>query len=231
LSQEIRIGVELMKNLLPRALALTALALVALCANAQTPPAATPAPDVPDLGSVTGATYTNNYFGLTLTIPTGWSVRDSDFKKQIMDKGKELVTSNDPAKQSELDRAMDNTLNLLTISQRPPGEPGPFNAMFLTGAEKLPPGARTDADYMLALKNTLKYAQVPITIERDVYTEQIGGAPFSGIDFKTNFSGVIVTQKYFAHVRKNYVLFFIISYDTPEQLKTVNEIFRSVALK
>ena len=91
-------------------------------------------------------------------------------------------------------------------------------------------GVKTDADYMLALRNTLKYSQVPITIEKDVYPEQIGGAAFSVIDFNTNFSGVIVSQKYYAHFVKDYVLFFIITYKTPEQLKTNAEILRSVTL-
>jgi hypothetical protein len=203
---------------------------VSLLANAQTPPSASPAADVPDFGSVSGATYTNNYFGLRLAIPAGWSVQDSNFKKQISDKGKELVTSDDPSKKSELNRAVDNTLNLITITERPPGEPGPPNSVFICGAEKPMSGVKTDADYMLALRNTLKYSQVPITIEKDVYPEQIGGAAFSVIDFNTNFSGVIVSQKYYAHFVKDYVLFFIITYKTPEQLKTNAEILRSVTL-
>jgi len=220
-----------MNKLFKRAVGVIALALVSLIANAQTPPSASPVADVPDFGSVSGATYTNNYFGLTLTFPAGWSVQDSNFKKQISDKGKELLTSDDPNKNSELNKAVDNTLNLLTVTERPPGSPGPLNSMLVCGAEKPPAGVKTDAGYMLALKNTLKYAQVPVTIEKDVYSAQVGGLAFSVIDFNTNFSGVIVSQKYYAHIVKDYVLFFIITYDTPEQLKTNAEILRSVTLR
>jgi hypothetical protein len=215
-----------MKKSLIRAAGVAALGLICLYTNAQTP-----GDTVPDFGSVTGSTYANKYFGLTLTIPAGWSVQDSGFKKQMSDKGKELVTSDDPNKKSEINRAVDNTLNLLTITERPPGEPGPFNAMFTCGAERFPAGVKTDADYMSALKNTLKYAQVPITIEKDIYSEQIGGVAFSVIDYNINYSGVIVSQKYFAHIVKNYVLFFIIIYQTPEQLKTLRETLRSVTLQ
>ena len=141
---------------------------------AQTTASITSGPaETPDAGSVTGTTYANKYFGLTLTIPTGWQVQDSTVKKQISEKGKEIVTSDDPAKKGELDRAADSTLNLLTVSQFPVGEPGRFNSMFLCGAEKIPAGVKTDVDYMSALKNTLKYSQVPITVERDGYAEQI----------------------------------------------------------
>ena len=211
-----------------------ALALLCLSANAQSQGAAAKAsapPDMPDDGTVTGSTYANKYFGLTLTIPAGWQVQDSSFKKRINEKGKELVTSDDPTTKGELNRAADNTLNLLIVTQYPPGEARPFNSIFICGAEKIPAGVRTDADYMSALKNTLKYAQVPITIERDVYSEQIGGVAFSVIDFKSNYSGAIVSQKYYAHVMKNYTLFFIIIYQTDEQLKTHTEILRSVVLQ
>lgn len=221
-----------MKNLLRSAIAVFALTIVALSVNAQTPPSATPAADEPDLGSVSGNTYTNNYFGLTLKFPTDWNVQDAEVKKQISDKGKEIVTSDDPAKKAELERAINSTLNLLTVSERQIGSLGPQqNSLLIVGAEKPPPGVKTDSDYMLALKNTLKFSHVPVTVEKDVYNEQIGGVAFSVIDFNTDFSGVIVKQKYFAHIRKSYVLFFIITYDTPEQLKTLDEMLRSVVLK
>jgi hypothetical protein len=222
---------EPMKDLLRKALAMTAFTLVTLSVNAQTPPAPTPAADVPDLGSVSGTTYTNNFFGLTLRFPASWNVQGAEVKKQISDKGKEVVTSDDPVKRAELERAVNNVFNLFTVSERAIGSPGPPNSVLICGAEKPPSGLKTDGDYMLALKNTLKFSQVPITIQRDVYTEQIGGASFSVIDFKTDFSGVFVSQKYYAHVRRNYVLFFIVTYDTPEQLKTLTELLSSVVLK
>ena len=215
-----------MKKSLIRTAGVVALGLICLHTNAQTP-----GDTAPDFGSVTGSTYANKYFGLTLKFPAGWSVQDSNVKKQMTDKGKELVTSDDPVKKREIDRAVESTLNLFTVTERQPGEPGPFNALFICGAEKSPAGAATDAGYMLALKNTLKYAQVPITIEKDIYAEQIGGVAFSAIDFKTDFSGVIVSQKYYAHIVKDYVLFFIITYQTPEQLKTLTETLKSVTLQ
>jgi hypothetical protein len=215
-----------MKKSLIRAAGVVALGLICLYTNAQTPG------DLgPDSGGVTGSTYANRYFGLALTIPAGWSVQDAGFKRKMTDKGKELVTSDDPNKKSEINRAVESTLNLLTVTERVPGEPAPFNAMFICGAEKSPAGVKADADYMLALKNTLKYAQMPITIEKDVYSEQIGGVAFSVIDFKTNFSGVMISQKYYAHIIKDYVLFFIITYQTPEQLKTLTETLTSVTLQ
>jgi hypothetical protein len=219
-----------MKRLFRTAVGVIALVLLSQLANAQAQSVSAPrAAETPDLGSVSGSTYTNKYFGLTLTLPAGWSVQDSIVKKQLSEKGKELVTSDDAATKSELNQAVDNTLNLLTAFEHPPGT-SEQNAMVICGAEKPAVGVKTDADYMLALKNTLKYAQVPITIEKEVYTEQIGGAAFSVIDFKTTYPGVVLNQKYYAHIVKDHVLFFIITYQTPEQLKTLQESLKSVTL-
>jgi hypothetical protein len=219
-----------MKKLFRTAVSVISLVLLSQLASAQTPSVGAPlAAETPDLGSVTGSTYTNKYFGLTLTLPAGWSVQDSVVKKQISDKGKELVTSNDAATKSDLNRAVDATLNLLTAFEHAPGTAAQ-NSMLMCGAEKPPVGVKTDADYMVALKNTLKYAQVPISIEKDIYSEQIGGAAFSVIDFNTTYPGMVLSQKYYAHTVKDYVLFFIITYQTPEQLKTLQESLKSVTL-
>ena len=197
----------------------------------QTPAAVTAvAPETPDPGSVTGSNYTNKYFGLSLKAPAGWQVQDSAYKKVINDKGKELVTSSDPAKKSELDQAVDNVLNLLTTTQYPLGTEGVFNSTFICGAEKVP-SAATDGDYMQGLKNTMEYSQVPHTIERDVHTEQIGGVPFAAVEFQSNHSGVMVKSKYCAHIMKGYALFFILIYQGDEQLKVQNEILGSVVLR
>jgi len=121
-----------MKRLLTKVLGGAVLTLVALSASAQNPPAAV---EAPDFGSVSGNQYTNAYFGLKLTFPAGWSIQDTAGKKRISEKGKQVVTSDDATKKAELDRAVDNTLNLLTVSERPMGSPGPLNSAFICGAE------------------------------------------------------------------------------------------------
>lgn len=212
-----------------RALVLVALMFISGLAAAQTHVQAD-APDRPDPGSLTGSTYTNKYFGLSITVPSGWQVQDSAYKKQLSEKGKELVTSDNQNTKSELEKAVDNVLNLLSTTQYPPGTSGVLNSSFICGAEKVP-GIKTDDDYMLALKNTLPYSQVPQTITRDVHTEQIGGVPFLVIELQTKMTGVTVNEKYCAHLIKGYVLFFISIYGTDEQLKVQNGILASIVLR
>ena len=215
-------------KLVNRALALIALMFISVLAAAQSH-APNDVPERPDPGSVTGSKYTNKYFGFTLTIPSGWNVQDADFKKALSEKGKEIVTSDDPGKKDQIEKAVDQTLNLLTVTELPPGSAG-SNALLICGAER-PPGMKTDADYMLGVKTTLKYSQVPVTFERDVYYEEVGGVMFSVLDLTVNYSGVIVRQKYYAHVVRGYALFFISIYQTPQQLSTLSQMMKSVTLQ
>lgn len=188
---------------------------------------------LPDDGAVNGSTYSNKYFGLTLTIPPGWDVQGQDVKQGIKERGKVLVTSEDPTKREELDKALDNTINLLTLSQAPV-EPNPaFKPLLIALADKVPAGApnMTDAEYFSALKNTFQYSQVPITLEKDIYLESVGATSFSVIGMSLDFKGVIVRQKYYAHVKKGYALCFILSFQKDDQLRALEGILRSAVLQ
>jgi hypothetical protein len=182
-------------------------------------------------GTLTGSTYENRYFGLTLTVPAGWQVQDSSFKQQARERGKELVTSDDPAKRAEIIRAADNTLSLLMISEYPVGGSVPFNPMIVCGAEKVPSSMVKDTDYISALKQTLQFSRVTMSVVKDVYSQTLGGVEFSVIDLALDIQGATVNQSYYAHIMKGYALFFIVVYQTNEQLNAESEILRSVVLR
>ena len=48
--------------------------------------------------------------------------------------------------------------------------------------------------------------------------------------FRSAVGVIILNQRYYVHTVKDYVLFFIITYQTSEQLKTLQETLRSVKL-
>ncbi len=187
--------------------------------------------DVPDVGTWTGPTYKNQYFGLTLTIPQGWQVQDASVKQRINEKGKELVTSDDPVKKDQINQAVENTLNLVTVSQYPLGSAATSNPVFVCGAEKVPRTMVKDADYTAGLKQSLQYLQVPIHVAKDIYTQTVGGVEFSVIDLALDFNGTTVNQRYYAHIKKGYALFFIVSYQTEEQFRMQTEMLKTVVLQ
>jgi hypothetical protein len=213
-----------------------ALALAPLAARAQTPAQTPPPPRAPSpaAGTVNGSTYTNQYFGLTLTLPAGWVVQGDAAKKEISEGGKKLMGSKDPATDAQIDKAIESTLNLLTATRYARDAPsGEYNSGLMCLAEKVPPGSIgvTDEDYIAVLKNTFKYSQLPITLVKDGYTETVGGETFSVMDLSIDVSGTVVRQKYYAHIRRGYALSFILSYQTPEQLAVLSEVVKSVRLR
>ena len=220
-----------------RALLVTALILLSPPAHARaqtgTPPTTTPAAAAPDHGSLDGNAYMNDYFGLTLTLPEGWKVHGEAVRERNREAGRKLFDTRDPAAQARLEQAVGNTLNLLTAYQYPVGAAVHFNPAFLCAAEKIPPAAAeaTEADYMEVLKKTFGHSQAPITIDRDVYTEQVGGETFSVIDITTKFPNAVGHQRYYTRIRRGYALSLVLTYLTDEQLRTLTGVVSSVRFR
>ena len=202
-------------------------------AQAGAAPAATQATAAPDRGSLDGGAYTNDFFGLTLKLPEGWKVHGEAVRERNREAGRKLFDAKDPAARARLEKGVGNTLNLLTAYQYPVGAAVHFNPAFLCAAEKIPEAAAaaTDADYMAVLKQTFQYSQAPITVDRDVYTEQVGGLPFSVIDITTKFPDAVGRQRYYAHIRRGYALTLVLTYLTDEQLRTLDGVVRSVRFR
>jgi hypothetical protein len=220
-----------------RALLVSALVLLSppMPARAQGgPPTRTP-PDAarPERGSLDGSAYTNEYFGLTLTLPEGWKVHAVAAERLTGERVRKLIDTGDPAAQARLEKGVANTLNLLTVYEHPVGAAVHFNPAFFCAAEKILPGAdgATDADYMDVLKQTLRHSRAPVTVDRDVYTETVGGETFSVIDITTRFPDAIGHQRYYTHIRRGYALSLVLTYLTQEQLRTLTAVVDSVRFR
>jgi hypothetical protein len=220
-----------------RALLVTALVLLSPPTHARaqtgTPPATPPAAAAPDHGSLDGNAYTNDYFGLTLTLPEGWKVQGEAVRERNREAGRRLFDTKDPAARARLEKAVGNTLNLLTAYQYRVGAAVHFNPAFLCAAEKIPEAAAgaTEADYMDVLKQTFRHSQAPITIDRDVYTEQVGGETFYALDITTRFPNAIGHQRYYTRIRRGYALSLVLTYLTDEQLRTLEGVVNSVRFR
>ena len=221
-----------------RALLVTTLVLLSpstpVHAQAGAAPATThDAAAAPDRGSLDGGAYTNDFFGLTLRLPEGWKAHGEAVREKNKEAGRKLFDAGDPAARARLEKGVGNTLNLLTAYQYPLGAAVHFNPAFLCAAEKIPDAASaaTDADYMAVLKQTFRYSQAPINVDRDVYTEQVGGLPFSVIDITTKFPDAVGHQRYYAHIRRGYALTLVLTYLTDEQLRTLDGVVRSVRFR
>jgi hypothetical protein len=63
----------------------------------------------------------------------------------------------------------------------------------------------------------------------DVYAESIGGVKFSVVDI--GYKNSPVKQRHYVHVRNGYALFVGLSYTANDDLKTLEDILKTVKLQ
>src|SRR5512139_2006272 len=85
------------------------------------------APQQMDGGRFEGSVYHNDYLGLTITIPSGWSAQDSQTAKERMRTGGKIMAGSNENMQATLAANESRTINLVTASKYPEGTPVAFN--------------------------------------------------------------------------------------------------------
>lgn len=179
-------------------------------------------------GTVNGSEYSNNYFGLRLTIPAGWNVQGDDVKKEIVELGKAQIVAKDEQERRQFDAAADRTSNLLTISKHPLGKPSAFNAIFMAIAEPVPLAA-TPTLYVQKLKEILQQSQVPVTFV-DEKAETINNIHFETLTVTFSPKGELIRQKYHILIRKGYALGLISTVISDSDTETMNGIMNTVSV-
>jgi hypothetical protein len=196
-----------------------ALFVAALCAHAEaqsgaSPQAqATPQPQASaGAGTITGTTYFNEYFRMSLSVPAGWNFYDAQGRQAIVDNGRHLLSAPDKKLQEAMDAVQ--TLNLLTVSKLPQSQSGPDNALFACGAERLAgTGIKSGVEYLTAMKKLIQYATPPVPlVEEDVSTETVGGVEFGVLTLRYAGPAGAIRQKYWATPKRDYALFCISTY-------------------
>lgn len=227
-----------MKNIAPKTIAPAALLLL-LCAyiaaQTSTSPQEPPAPvTIPaaDSGTITDSIYQNDYFGMRLTIPEGWTIYDAQGRRMLIEGGRKQFTSNDQTVQAQLDAGTARTVNLLTVSKLAENASGAENAIFICGAEFVPrtssSTSATSQDYLNQVKRLLTYAKVTFKVEEDVKSEKINGNEFGVLSVSTEAPRGVVRQKYYAIMKKDYALFCISTYINEADLQVMNKIINSL---
>lgn len=177
-----------------------------------------------DYGRVNGSAYMNDYFGLRLIIPFGWRVQGQEVKNMLLDKGRDLIQTNNAQANAQMDRSLSNTVNLLTVFKYAIGSSADFNASLICGAEWLANPSMTADQYMAAARRTMALSSEKYYF-RPVTTETIGGQAFAVMEVEMDSA---IRQKYYAAIKKDYALFFILTYANEEDEAILRQALRSV---
>jgi len=191
------------------------------------------ASDEIDFGTLKNSVYQNNYFGLTVTFPTDWSVQDQESQRQIMAAGRAVVAGNDKNLTAAIKQASElQTVNLFAVFKFAMGSPVPFNPAILGVAERVRqlPGIQRGKDYLFHARELLKSSQLQATFPKEFYTARLGGVDFDVMDSEIAIRGMMVKEKYYAAIRKGYALAFVVSYQTDEQEALQRKVLDTITL-
>lgn len=176
-----------------------------------------------DYGKVSGSSYSNDFFGLRLTIPYGWRVEGQATKDMLREKGRELIKTDNPQTNAQLDASASNTVNLLTVFKYEIGTSVGFNASLICGAEWLET-PMSASQYMASAKRVLEMSQKNYEV-KPFTTEMVGGQEFAVMEVVMDST---IRQKYYASIKKGYALFFILTYAADEDEAILRQALRSV---
>lgn len=177
-----------------------------------------------DYGNVSGSAYTNNFFGFHLTIPYGWRVQGKEVKEMLTEKGRQSIQTNNAQTNAQIDASTSNTVNLLTVFKYTVGEAPVFNASLICGAEWLENPLMNATQYMTSAKRVLEMSENKSVI-KPFTTESVGGEQFVVMELTTTTS---IKQKYYVAIKKDYALFFIVTYATDDDEAVLRQAMRSL---
>ncbi len=187
------------------------------------------ASDEIDFGTVEDSIYQNQYFGLSLEVPSGWTVQDQEAQKRIMELGGDIVAGEDKNLSAVIKASKLQTVNLLSVAKHPIGAPVDYNPSMMCIAEKVShaAGIKRGSDYHFHSKKLLQSGQLKVSFPEGIYPEQIDGIGFDVMTVQISFGGVTVMQKQYVTIMKGYALLMVISYVTPEEEAELVETLRS----
>jgi len=163
-----------------------------------------------DRGTAQDGTYINAGFGFRFKYPKDWAVHGEATNERIREIGKEKIAESGAVPKSNMDVALNNTYQLLTVFRHPLGTPGiTFNPAIMIIAEKVAhaPGIRNGKDYLLNMRLVLQKTGLQILLDEPV-EYQFGGSQFFRDDYLLDANAVRVYQAYFAKIVNGYALVF-----------------------
>lgn len=181
-------------------------------------------------GTMEGSVYRNDYFKFSVTLPSDWSVQDSEAQARLQEEGAAAVAADDKSVKRMQRTAERQSVNLFQVFEHPVGSPVEFNPSITAVAERVQhmPGIKRGSDYLFHVKKLLQTSALTFSFPGDDGTENLGGCDFDVTPIDLVTSGQTVHQKYYALVTKGYALSLVISFSSEEDEAKLMDILRSV---
>ncbi len=183
------------------------------------------------LGTTASGSYTNDYFGVSLSFPKEWKFEDAVGMNDLMEAGKEVVTGDDEKKKAQMELGQAKTLNLLMASKFPLGgtEAGP-SILIISEKVSLLQGVKSGEDYLESSKKLMTETEIPYEF-KDITTAKIGGKDMHTMQTTINAGEIVLTQNYYSTIIDGYAFNIILtSVDDASKAET-DKILKSITFK
>lgn len=187
-----------------------------------------------DQGQLKAGTYTNDFFGVSFSIPESWIAQDMATKQAIMNTGKDVIRQGSSQQKMEaLEASMKRVYFLLSASKYELGKSGPaFNAQLACMAERVPTAlVKTGEDYLTGMINITQGTAAKIELNRPMRREKVGGVFFTVADVTLTTPAGVSAQRYYVTIRKSHALLIGFTYVDEVDLKTFDDTIKSVRFK
>ena len=179
----------------------------------------------PEMGTITGRTYSNKKYRFQLVFPDTWLVPDEDFEAFLKTRGFDLSLkapeSLTSAGQAQVSQALKNLKMLVTAYRSLPGTPN--NSMMRVSVEDLSlnPQIEDAVDYFDALRSSFRSIKLPADFEySETQAEKLGAMQFGYLDTSTKTD----KKRMYATVRNGHAILFTLTYTAAEDLETMRHI-------
>ncbi|MDY6936930.1 MAG: hypothetical protein SWY16_04615 [Cyanobacteriota bacterium] len=171
--------------------------------------------------------YKNEFFGFTMQVPGDWVVAPEETRQKFAEmKAKELA-GNDGELQASLKGAKEQ---LLYLSKYPVGKPNiGYNSHLDVQAEQIShlPGITSEKVYLDDLYLDMMQQNIPYSMDREVYEQEIDGRTFYRGDATVQKAGQTIKESVLVTFEKGHAVTFKFSQSEDGQL-SVEEIARSI---
>ncbi len=190
---------------------------------------------LPDSGTLRDGIYTNEYFGLEITVPEGWRVLDDETSKQLGQRGGELMAGDSKDMKNLLQQAQTRTVYLFTFFKPIPaeGEGGtPTRALIVGVAEPILPGIiDSGEEYLDQVKILLGQAALKSEFDGPTVKESIGGVEFATQQVRQTYLGVVLKQKLSATIRRRHAIIMTRVYTNEAGEQVADDVIRTIKFK
>ncbi len=190
------------------------------------------ASDEIDFGSIENSVYSNEYFGLKVTLPADWTVQDQEAQRKLSEDGARMLAGDDKNLKAAMRASELQTVNLFMVFKHPVGAPVDFNPSIMGMAERIRhmPGIKKGKDYLFHVKKALQAGQLKVSVTNEMSKEQIAGRDFDVMHTEIPGGEMRIHQKYYATVIKGYALVFIASFSADEEQSALKDILKSATI-